>query len=90
MATNAEIATREGHPPRAGAIEFGRTTLTDPTSERKASMLYDLESGAPVEADHIVGWMLERARKHGLDHPLLAFALTSLKAYEARRVAKLG
>jgi 2-dehydropantoate 2-reductase len=85
LAANAEIAAREGHTPRASAMEFGRKTLTDPTSERKASMLYDLESGAPVEADHIVGWMLERARKHGLDHPLLAFALTSLKAYEARR-----
>jgi 2-dehydropantoate 2-reductase len=88
LATNAEVATREGHPPRAASLEFGRKTLTDAASERKASMLHDLESGAPVEADHIVGWMLDRARKHGLDHPLLAFALTSLKAYEARRATR--
>ena len=86
VAVNAEIATREGYPPRVSALEFGRKTLTDVTSTRKGSMLHDLESGAPVEADHIIGWMLDRARAHGLDHPLLAFAFTALKAYEARRV----
>lgn len=87
LGVNAEIAKREGHPPRESALEFGRKTLTDATSERKGSMLHDLEHGAPVEADHIIGWMLERARAHGLDHPVLAFAYTSLKAYEARRAA---
>jgi 2-dehydropantoate 2-reductase len=88
MAMNVEIATRDGHAPRPSALAFFRKNLTDPTSDRKASMLHDLESGAPVEADHIVGWMLDRARAHGLEHPLLEFALTSLKAYEARRVSR--
>jgi 2-dehydropantoate 2-reductase len=87
MAMNVEIAAREGHPPRPGALAFFRKNLTDPSSDRKASMLYDLESGAAVEADHIVGWMLDRARAHGLEHPLLEFAYTSLKAYEARRAS---
>jgi 2-dehydropantoate 2-reductase len=48
-------------------------------------MLHDLESGAPVEADHIIGWMLEKARQHQLDDTVLAFAYTALKAYEVRR-----
>jgi 2-dehydropantoate 2-reductase len=85
--TNISIAAREGHPPRAAAIEFGRTRLTDPTGTWSASMLRDLESGRPVESDHIVGWMLEKARKHGLDDTLLSLAFTHLKTYEARRAA---
>ena len=50
-------------------------------------MLRDLEGGGAVEGDHIVGWMLERARKHGIDDTMLATAYTHLKAYEARRAA---
>ncbi|MGZ5660394.1 MAG: ketopantoate reductase C-terminal domain-containing protein, partial [Usitatibacter sp.] len=47
----------------------------------------DLEAGGRVESDHIVGWMLERARKHGIDDALLSLAFTHLKTYEARRAA---
>jgi 2-dehydropantoate 2-reductase len=87
LAANFEIATREGHPPRAAAIEFARKTLADPASMRSGSMLNDLESGRPVESDHIVGWMLERARAHGLDDTILSLAYAHLKAYETRRAA---
>jgi len=41
-----------------------------------------------VEADHIVGWMLERARRHGIDDRVLSMAYTHLKAYEARRAGR--
>ena len=51
-------------------------------------MLRDLESGGRVEADHIVGWMLDRARAHGVDDTILSLAYTHLKAYEARRDVK--
>ena len=51
-------------------------------------MLRDLEGGGQVEADHIVGWMLERARKHGIDDTMLSMAYTHLKTYENRRAAK--
>lgn len=84
---NVAIAIAEGHRPRPQAIEFGRTRLTDPAGTWSASMLRDLEAGGRVEADHIVGWMLARARAHGLDDTILAFAYTHLKAYEARRAA---
>jgi 2-dehydropantoate 2-reductase len=87
LAANVEIATREGHPPRKEAIEFARTRLTDPLGTWSASMLRDLESGGQVEGDHIVGWMLEKARKHGVDDTILSIAYTHLKAYEARRAA---
>ena len=87
LEANAEIARREGHPPRPQMLDSARQRLTDPAGLWSASMLRDLESGGKVEADHIVGWMLERARAHGVDDTLLSLAYTHLKTYEARRDA---
>ena len=87
LQTNMELARLEGHAPRPAAVEFARTRLMDPKGTWSASMLRDVEAGAAVESDHIVGWMLERARKHGLDASILSLAYTHLKAYEARRAA---
>src|SRR5688572_6128349 len=87
LAANAEIAAREGHPPSASGLDFARTRLTDPSGPWSASMLRDLENGGPTEGDHILGWMLDRARRHGVDDTLLSLAFTHLKAFEARRDA---
>ena len=87
LAANAAIATREGHPPSAAGLDFARTRLTDPSGPWSASMLRDLESGGRTEADHIIGWMLDRARRHSVDDTLLSLAFTHLKAFEARRDA---
>ena len=84
---NIAIAAREGHAPRPQAIEFAKSRLMDPRGTWSASMMRDMEAGNPVEADHIVGWMLERARRHGIDDTVLSMAYTHLKAYEARRAA---
>ncbi len=84
---NAEIMRREGREPRAKAMEAALERLTDPAGLWSASMLRDLEAGGRVEADPIVGWMLERARRHGVDDTILSLAYTHLKAYEARRAA---
>jgi len=84
---NVEIATREGRKPREGAMKAALERLTDAKGNWSASMLRDLEGGGRVESDHIVGWMLERARRHGVDGTILALAYTHLKAYEARRDA---
>jgi 2-dehydropantoate 2-reductase len=82
---NIAIARAEGHPPRPQSIEFAKARLMDPNGNWSASMMRDMEAGNPVEADHIVGWMLERARKHSIDERILSMAYTHLKAYEARR-----
>ena len=84
---NMKIATREGHPPREASIAFARERLTRPEAMTSASMLHDMEAGRPVESEHIVGWMLDKARAHGVDDAILALAFTHLKAYEARRAA---
>jgi 2-dehydropantoate 2-reductase len=88
IAANIEIATREGRAPRPAAIEAARKRLTDPEGTWSASMLRDMEAGNPVEADHIVGFMLEKARRHKLDDTVLSLAYTHLKTYERRRATR--
>ncbi len=87
LATNIEIARREGYEPRDDPMKRARDRLTDPVGSWSASMLRDLEAGGRVEGDHVVGWMLAKARKHGLDDRFLSLAYAHLKAYEARRAA---
>jgi 2-dehydropantoate 2-reductase len=84
---NVAIAKKEGVTPRTNAIQRATERLTDPQGLWSASMLRDLEGGGKVEGDHIVGWMLDRARRHGVDDTLLALAYTHLKTYENRRDA---
>jgi len=87
LEANIAIATREGHAPRPDSVASARKRLTQPGADWSSSMLRDIETGKPVEADHIVGWMLERARRHGVDDTVLALAYAHLKAYEKRRAA---
>jgi 2-dehydropantoate 2-reductase len=87
FAANIEIARRLGHAPRAETLAVARRRLTDPEGTWSASMLRDMESGNRVEAEHIVGWMLGRAREHGIDDTVLSLAYTHLKTYESRRAA---
>ena len=54
-------------------------------SKFTASMLHDLEKGAMVEADHIVGDMIARAKKAGIATPNLRMAYAHLQVYLARR-----
>jgi 2-dehydropantoate 2-reductase len=48
-------------------------------------MLRDIERGAPIEADHIVGDLLARGGDRPSDYPLLQIAFAHLRTYEARR-----
>jgi len=82
IAECAAIAGHEGHPPGQDTLDRCRAMLTAPGSAMKASMLRDIERGALVEADHIIGDLLHR-QPHG--SPLLAIVYAHLKAYEARR-----
>ena len=86
-----EIATKAGHTPRAHFVQRMTGVISEPGSKLTASMLRDLEGGGQVEADHIVGYMLKKARELGVEDGLLTVAYTHLKAYEARRAAgRLG
>jgi 2-dehydropantoate 2-reductase len=79
------IAAVQGFAPREPTMVRNRTMLTTPGSTFAASMLRDIERGAPIEADHIVGDLLHRNKLQAHDTPLLRIAYAHLKAYEARR-----
>jgi len=84
---NIEIARREGYDPRESVMNGVRERFSDPNGKWETSMQRDIEAGNPVEADHIIGFMLDKARKHKVDDTMLSFAYTHLKTYEARRAA---
>lgn len=89
--TSVAIAAKSGHPPRAPILERFDNVLNSTGSPLTASMLRDLESFGPVESDHIVGFMLGKAREFGLDDTMLSVAYAHLKAYENRRAGgRLG
>jgi 2-dehydropantoate 2-reductase len=79
------IAAAQGFPPSKEAVQRMQAVLTAPGSSFAASMLRDVERGAPIEADHIIGDLLARANAQRDQYPLLRIANAHLKAYEARR-----
>ena len=79
------IATVNGFVPSDAAAQRSRAMFTSPSSLISASMLRDIEHGAPIEADHIVGDLLRRGGAQPRDYLLLQISLAHLKAYEARR-----
>lgn len=81
----AATAAAAGHPPREAALAGTRALLTAPGSTLTASMLRDLEGGHRIEAEHVVGDMLARARAAGIDPGPLRLAAVHLRAHEQRR-----
>ena len=80
------VAEACGHAPSDLVIQRANSVLTEPGSTLGASMMRDLEQGAPVEADHVLGDLLARGGAAGSDLSTLRLAYTHLKAYEARRL----
>nr|USU30686.1 2-dehydropantoate 2-reductase [Methylobacterium sp. OTU13CASTA1] len=78
------IAASAGHAPREKFVARTRATLTADGSGFTASMLRDIENGARIEVDQIIGDLIARAPDTA-GHPLLDRVHTHLKAYEARR-----
>lgn len=77
------VADSAGQPVSAETQVTALGTLVQAGSPVKASMLRDLEAGQRVEAAHIVGDMLHRARQTSLEAPLMAAAWCHLQAYQA-------
>lgn len=79
------IAAANGFAPGATAVERSRGMITAPGSPIAPSMLRDIERGAAIEADHIVGDLIQRGGNRRDTFPLLQIAFAHLKTYEARR-----
>ena len=83
LAECVAMATANGYPPTEAAHTVMTQRLTEPGSPLTASMYRDLQKGARVEADHILGDLLERGRKHGVEAPLVRAAYAQLSVYSA-------
>lgn len=73
-----------GKAPSEAFVASTRDTLTKVGSAHTSSMYRDLQKGAAVEADQIVGDLLKRAQRAGIAMPLLSLAYANLCVYQAR------
>lgn len=84
---NAAIAAAHGHPMTEAFLAQYRALFADGSSAYATSMLRDLEAGGRIEADHILGFLLDAARQAGVPDEVHEAALLHAKAYERRREA---
>ncbi|MGA7230476.1 MAG: 2-dehydropantoate 2-reductase, partial [Xanthobacteraceae bacterium] len=84
------IAVKSGFAPGETAVKRSIGMLTAAGSPIAASMLRDIERGARIESDHIVGDLLQRGGGRPGDYPLLQIAYAHLRTYEARRQREQG
>jgi len=82
----AAIASAEGYVMPADYLEETHRRLTQKGSDLTASMYRDLQKGAPVEVDQIIGDLLRRGDLHGVDAPLLRAACVQLGIYQSKLV----
>ena len=75
------IATANGYSPPSELVAGHTQRMVEPGSTLTSSLYRDMMKGAPVEADHILGDLLDRAK--GVPAPLLTAAYVQLKVYEA-------
>jgi 2-dehydropantoate 2-reductase len=78
------VISANGHPPSEAFLSGTRAQLTQKGSVMTSSMYRDLEQGWPVEAEQILGDLLDRARRASVDTPLLAAAFANLSVYQSR------
>ncbi len=81
IAAAAGYSPRDNHRTQIGAM------LTERGSINSASMRTDLDAGRRTEADAILGDMLGRAGRFGVDAPLLRVAYCHLQVHEDRLAA---
>lgn len=89
LAECASVAEHAGYALRTDVRQRFQKMLTAANLRMTASMLRDIERGAPIEVEQIIGEMVLRRADSGHEKPLLSaldFVHLNLKSYEARRV----
>ncbi|RRA48478.1 ketopantoate reductase family protein [Acidipila sp. EB88] len=81
-----QIAAANGYPADAAMLGGHMQRVCEVGSALTSSMYRDMTKGAPVEADPILGDLLERAG--AVEAPLVRAAFVQLKVYEAQRGAR--
>ncbi len=82
------IAAANGYPSDPAVVTQHVHRMTEAGSTLTSSMYRDMTKGYPVEADHILGDLLTRAKD--VAAPLLKGAYVRLKVYEANRTRPQG
>ena len=77
-----------GSQPSDAFLTEVRAAMTAKGSPQTSSMYRDLQKGAPIEADQIVGDLLARAQKANVATQLLATAYAHLCVYQNRLMHK--
>ncbi len=78
------IVAAVGVAPSDGSLAAARAMLTEKGSSLAASMFRDLQSGKPTEAEAIVGDLIRRGAKAGVNAPLLSAAYVCLAVHQNR------
>lgn len=76
---------KAGAPIEEDIIERHLRTMNEMDEEMKSSMQRDMEKLLPIEADHLQGYLLGKARKMDLSAPILETVYTKLALYERER-----
>ncbi|MCC6917552.1 MAG: 2-dehydropantoate 2-reductase [Alphaproteobacteria bacterium] len=85
IAEAAAVAAASGHPTPTGVLRSIEKSLTEPGSSFAASMMRDIERGGPTEGAHVLGDIVRRAARLGVETPIRRIAWTHLQVYEAGR-----
>lgn len=75
------VAAASGHPVADKPRAIARASLTQAGSTMKASMLRDMEAGKPIEATHLIGDLVARARALEVPAPRLETIWVALQGY---------
>ncbi|WGK88454.1 ketopantoate reductase family protein [Pseudomonas migulae] len=78
------IVRAVGQEPSEPFLTQAYRLLTLEGSPQTSSMYRDLMAGRGIEADQIIGDLLERANAKGLEAPILALVYTNLLVYQAQ------
>nr|WP_314420256.1 ketopantoate reductase family protein [uncultured Erwinia sp.] len=75
----------EGYPHRQAQADGILTWLSNPDTPLTSSMYRDLMQGYDIEAEQIIGDLVERAERHRLAIPLLNAVWVNLQVYQLQR-----
>ncbi|WP_435609426.1 2-dehydropantoate 2-reductase [Pseudomonas knackmussii] len=76
------VVRKVGEPPSDTFLAEAKRLLTLRGSPQTSSMYRDLSGGHPVEAEQIIGDLLQRGQQAGLDTPLLQAVYVHLSVYQ--------
>lgn len=77
-----EVMNKSGAPVKQGISGELLTKLNSLGEGMKSSMQRDAEKSRPIEADHLQGYLLDKAHELGVPVPVLETVYTKLKLYE--------